>query len=64
MRRPLLTREALIVRFGYSEIAGTQIGGLFVGRKKWPRWSGRPNIPSGQPARAHPEPDRPGLNRD
>jgi hypothetical protein len=34
VRRPLLTPEALVFRFDYSDLAGTKIGGLFFGGKK------------------------------
>jgi hypothetical protein len=32
-----LASQALVFRFDYSDLAGTQIGGLFFGGKKWVR---------------------------
>jgi hypothetical protein len=37
MGQLLLTREALVFRFDYYELAGSQIGGFFFGGKKWVR---------------------------
>jgi hypothetical protein len=30
-------KRLLVFRFGYSDLAGTQIGGFFFGGKKWVR---------------------------